>query len=767
MATVASARTSGRPRHAMSYQEQKEQKLEELRQRKRYANSVAEQARCRLEGRVYLKDKTNFDKDRAAKWRKDLPVREGKRLQPKVPVLQSSVPQPLSGGGSTVSRRPEEAPTPRSEGATAEPSVPADQIARSKTVPSATAPDNRPNGGQRAEGTVPATADKVPVQPARESERKQPDSVTEQKGKMQARHRKAALSRSSLAVRSEQVRSLATRSGRPRLPLPASGKAVPGLYRGRVVESKIRSFRSASQPGEQPEAAAGTRSDLVVRPKEPRDKPWSKGVENRRIPGSDANAASRGNARGLATAPRRQKPATTSVLKIKIDFNQAGNGDAAIVATQTISKRSTAPPLKTPRDTSRPPAWSVAKPQGSHNPIKRTTATAEKRRLQPVSKGRPVKGSDMTPVQKKKPAAEPVKSPWATVMEGKKQTETDNEFNQHLSQCVNRIQEGSPSADILQTLEAFTECAPKPKTFAKYWICLMYLEQRKGLAHDVMAVYEQAVRSEAQPTEELRIALADILNTKTPKKPCRGEGEEDGAEADATLPLDSVSERGEVVEEDVGRAGEDQESVPAPDGTVSLSPREQGSPSPGAASEPSLCGSDGEASVGAEPTAALNAEQCTGQWMEPAARHDHPAVEESEEGCQPPAEVDSKENCKILRNIKIEDLKTPIKQMTPSKGKNRGSSVKYSVKATPRRQNAKNPVHRDNCSSDIKELRFLTPVRRSRRIEHGSEKLPSMLQDHDPCISSLNDLEHLAGEATAYAFRVNNALQEFTNISMD
>ncbi|XP_032878156.1 cytoskeleton-associated protein 2 isoform X2 [Amblyraja radiata] len=710
MATVASARTSGRPRHAMSYQEQKEQKLEELRQRKRYANSVAEQARCRLEGRVYLKDKTNFDKDRAAKWRKDLPVREGKRLQPKVPVLQSSVPQPLSGGGSTVSRRPEEAPTPRSEGATAEPSVPADQIARSKTVPSATAPDNRPNGGQRAEGTVPATADKVPVQPARESERKQPDSVTEQKGKMQARHRKAALSRSSLAVRSEQVRSLATRSGRPRLPLPASGKAVPGLYRGRVVESKIRSFRSASQPGEQPEAAAGTRSDLVVRPKEPRDKPWSKGVENRRIPGSDANAASRGNARGLATAPRRQKPATTSVLKIKIDFNQAGNGDAAIVATQTISKRSTAPPLKTPRDTSRPPAWSVAKPQGSHNPIKRTTATAEKRRLQPVSKGRPVKGSDMTPVQKKKPAAEPVKSPWATVMEGKKQTETDNEFNQHLSQCVNRIQE---------------------------------------------------------PTEELRIALADILNTKTPKKPCRGEGEEDGAEADATLPLDSVSERGEVVEEDVGRAGEDQESVPAPDGTVSLSPREQGSPSPGAASEPSLCGSDGEASVGAEPTAALNAEQCTGQWMEPAARHDHPAVEESEEGCQPPAEVDSKENCKILRNIKIEDLKTPIKQMTPSKGKNRGSSVKYSVKATPRRQNAKNPVHRDNCSSDIKELRFLTPVRRSRRIEHGSEKLPSMLQDHDPCISSLNDLEHLAGEATAYAFRVNNALQEFTNISMD
>lgn len=764
MATVASARTPGRPRHAMSYQEQKEQKLEELRQRKRYANSVAEQARCRLEGRVYLKDKTNFDKDRAAKWRKDLPVREGKRLQPKVPVPHSSVPQPLSGGGSTVSRHPEEAPTPRSEGPTA------DQIARPKTVPSATAP----NGGQRAKGTVPATSDKVPVQPARESERKppgqQPDSVTEQKGKMQARHRKAALSRSSLAVRSEQVRSLATRSGRPRLPLPAFGKAVPGLYRGRVVESKIQSFRSASQPGERPAVAAATRSDLVVRHKEPRDKPWSKGVETRRVPGSDANAAPRGNARGLATASRRQKPATTSVLKIKIDFNQAGNGDAAIVATQTISKRSTAPPLKTPRDTSRPPAWSVSKPQGSHNPIpiKRTTATAEKRRLQLVSKGRPVKGSDMTPVQKKKPAAEPEKSPCATVMEGKNQTEADNEFNQHLSQCVNSIQEGSPSADILQTLAAFTECAPKPKTFAKYWICLMYLEQRKGLAHDVMAVYEQAVRSEAQPTEELRIALADILNATTPKKPCRGEGEEDGAEADATLPLDSVSEQGAVVEEDVGRAGEDQVTVPAPDGTVSLSPREQRSPSPGAASEPSLCGGDGEASVGAEPTAALDTEQCTGQGMEPAAGQDHPAVEESEEGCQPQADVDSKENCKILRNIKIEDLKTPIKpMMTPSKGKNRGSSVKYSVKPTPRRQNAKNSVHRDNCSSDIKELRFLTPVRRSRRIEHGSEKLPSMLQDHDPCISSLNDLEHLAGEATAYAFRVNNALQEFTNISMD
>ncbi|XP_078259306.1 cytoskeleton-associated protein 2-like [Rhinoraja longicauda] len=758
---MASAGTAGRPHNAMSYQEQKEQKLEELRQRKRYANSVAEQARCRLDSRICLKDKTNFDKDRAAKWRQELPAREGKppQPQPKVPVPHSSVPQPPSGGESTVSGRPEEASRLRGEGATAEPREPANQIARSKTVPSSTAPDNQPNAGQRAEGNV---------QQAEESERKppnqKPDSVAEQTGKMQDRQRKATLSRSFLALRSEQAQSLASRSGRPRLPLPAFKTPAPGSFRGRIVESKVQSFWSTSQQSARPGVAATTRSDTEVRAKVPRAKPMSKGVVSRPAPGRRANAALHGNPRGSPTVPGRQKPATTSVLNIKIDFSQAGNGDAAIVATQTISKKSIAPPLKTPRDTSRPPAWNVTKHQGSLNTIKRTAPTTEKRRTEPVSKGRPVKRSDLTPLPKKKPVAEPVKSLWTTIMEEENQSELVNKINQTLSQCLNRIQEGCPSADVLQTLETFVERVPKAKKFARYWICLAYLEQRKGLVHDVMAVYERAVRSGAQPAEELRNTLADVLrNTKTPKKPCRGEGEEDGADADATLPLDSTSERA-AVEGDMGRAGDEGESVRAAGGMGSASPQRQGLPCPGAAGEPSLCGDDGGASEGAEPTAAVKEERCTRQWMESAARHGHG---QSEQGCWSHAEGDSKENCKF-RTIKIEDLKTPIKQiMTPSKGKNRGSSVKYNVKATPKLKSTKNPVHQDNCSSDIKDLRYLTPVRRSRRIEQGSEQLPSMLQDHDPCISSLNDLRNLAGGTTAYMFKMNNALQEFTNISMD
>ncbi|NXT39683.1 CKP2L protein, partial [Pelecanoides urinatrix] len=55
------------------------------------------------------------------------------------------------------------------------------------------------------------------------------------------------------------------------------------------------------------------------------------------------------------------------------------------------------------------------------------------------------------------------------------------------------------------------------------------------------------------------------------------------------------------------------------------------------------------------------------------------------------------------------------------------------------------------------ELKFLTPVRRSLRIERAGSRFPEMLKDHDPVVSSLSEILDAEGD-TQFFFRKNEAL---------
>uniref|UniRef100_A0A8C5U587 Cytoskeleton-associated protein 2 C-terminal domain-containing protein n=1 Tax=Malurus cyaneus samueli TaxID=2593467 RepID=A0A8C5U587_9PASS len=61
------------------------------------------------------------------------------------------------------------------------------------------------------------------------------------------------------------------------------------------------------------------------------------------------------------------------------------------------------------------------------------------------------------------------------------------------------------------------------------------------------------------------------------------------------------------------------------------------------------------------------------------------------------------------------------------------------------------------------ELKFLTPVRRSLRIERAGSYYPQMLKDHDPVVSSLSEILD-AEEETCFFFRKNKALPEVTEL---
>lgn len=80
-------------------------------------------------------------------------------------------------------------------------------------------------------------------------------------------------------------------------------------------------------------------------------------------------------------------------------------------------------------------------------------------------------------------------------------------------------------------------------------------------------------------------------------------------------------------------------------------------------------------------------------------------------------------------------------------------SANFSVKKTIEDAGTSTSKRKNN----IRDIKLLTPVRRSCRIQRKSTKLPKMLVDHDPCVSSLAELVKLDDE-NAYIYRKNTAL---------
>ncbi|XP_051542369.1 cytoskeleton-associated protein 2-like [Myxocyprinus asiaticus] len=120
----------------------------------------------------------------------------------------------------------------------------------------------------------------------------------------------------------------------------------------------------------------------------------------------------------------------------------------------------------------------------------------------------------------------------------------------------------------------------------------------------------------------------------------------------------------------------------------------------------------------------------------------------------------------VVKNEDYEDSEDEISSTPPEiEG---ASIVKYNVKTTPYLQSVKRKIECDTApgsgsrrKSTIKDLKFLTPVRRSTRIHRKSSRLPNMLNDHDTCVSSLAELVQLEdADANAYIYRKNPALLE-------
>ncbi|NWW77346.1 CKP2L protein, partial [Climacteris rufus] len=253
-----------------------------------------------------------------------------------------------------------------------------------------------------------------------------------------------------------------------------------------------------------------------------------------------------------------------------------------------------------------------------------------------ASKGKKYKRPPMTLLQKQavKPSCRKVK---AKEKQEDPEQRCQAKINNILTECLKLIEEGVHAEEI----SAVLSLVPQQEKYAKFWIC-----QAKLLAwcgpFDVLRLYREAVSAGAEPLEELREAVLNILK-------------------------------------DAGQTLEGNPSIVVPARAW-------------AAKQP----------IPWEPTT-----PCPGERQPRALT---PGL--------------------VGRPLTSLPLSVKLQVTSASRG----------------REFLEGP-----------ELKFLTPVRRSLRIERAGSHYPEMLKDHDPVVSSLSEILD-AEEETHFFFRKNMAL---------
>ncbi|XP_062065818.1 cytoskeleton-associated protein 2-like [Lepus europaeus] len=283
------------------------------------------------------------------------------------------------------------------------------------------------------------------------------------------------------------------------------------------------------------------------------------------------------------------------------------------------------------------------------NPNIKKKATAEDRRKQleewQKSKGKIYKRPPMELKTKRKIIEEMNISFWKSIEreeeEKKAQFELSNKINKTLTECLQLVEEGTLSDEILAILSSI----PEAEKFAKFWICKAKLLASKG-TFDVIGLYEEAIKNGATPIQELREVVLNILQDS--KRTTEGVTSDPLVTATNTTSVEELATKMEP-------------------GQFCLSPKEK--------------------------------EQVTAT----------PSISKAEQDTYP--------------GIKLQIASIP------------GVSG----------------------MAEVQDMKLITPVRRSARIERAVSRYPEMLQEHDLVVASLDELLEVE-ETECFIFRKNEAL---------
>ncbi|NXT84659.1 CKAP2 protein, partial [Zapornia atra] len=565
------------------------------------------------------------------------------------------------------------------------------------------------------------------------------DEVTEIKPQQMS------LSKSFLQIKNTKEKQLIVEKQNSSAGLPK--KPVLGAYRGKVIQSKINSFRKAPK-GE------GEKSSL----------PDKKLLPSATKPAASSLSTNRCRVTKVTNYPNSVKP--NGVVPF-----QSKPSDKAAVTDSGLKKwqlTSAVPPKKVIVQKMTggrgPQPWKAASNKSDHRAlgVKKCADFFEAARpeasAKPISvvhstkSGQDSKTNDnRKPVQQKETAEERrarldewrasrgkvMRRPPLSVFLGTQSKSEEKEFssadslqhvlhseklNKTLAECLQLTEQGCQGNEVRAMLEDLTQNIPGAKKLAKYWICCMRLEQM-GPLEKLIAVYEEAILAGAMPKDELRHMLIDTM-----KNADRLFKSEDGG----TVTEAPLSEVMEVSKEPNSSIEQVQEAFK------------------------DLCSDDQKA-------------ECDDKEL---TSNEVIKKEEMDLDLKPNKEIlpkkskkhKSKERTKKRGKCEIEEHNEGgVKDMpqvvhSPEKENDTLSFMRYNPPTTPHLESLK--MHHEANDSSAEDLKIVTPLRCSQRIREKMGKLSHITKDQDQCVSSFDQLGELESKAAAFIHKQSGSLKE-------
>ncbi|NXE77662.1 CKAP2 protein, partial [Cochlearius cochlearius] len=295
--------------------------------------------------------------------------------------------------------------------------------------------------------------------------------------------------------------------------------------------------------------------------------------------------------------------------------------------------------------------------------------------------------------------------------------------NKTLTECLQLTEQGCQGDEVRAMLEDLTQSLPGAKKLAKYWICCMRLEQM-GPLEKLIAVYEEAILAGAMPKDELRHTLIDTMkNTESLFK-----SEDAGTVVEAHLSeVVEVSKEPNPSVEHVQEAFKD------------------------------LCSEDDKKAESDDKKAETSSEVIKKEEMDLDLKQREVILPKKNKKHKTKERTKKKRTCKTEEQN--EDGVKDIAQEVNSPEKNDTSCLmRYNPSTTPYLESVKKHHEADDASA--KDLTAVTPLRYSQRIREKMCKLSDAVKDQDPCVSSSEQLGELESKATAPIDKHSNVLKE-------
>ncbi|XP_071408145.1 cytoskeleton-associated protein 2 isoform X2 [Pithys albifrons albifrons] len=288
--------------------------------------------------------------------------------------------------------------------------------------------------------------------------------------------------------------------------------------------------------------------------------------------------------------------------------------------------------------------------------------------------------------------------------------EQSEKVNRTLSECLQLTEQGRHGDDVRAMLEDLMQSIPGVRRLAKFWICCMHLEQM-GPLEKLLTVYEEAILAGARPKEELRHTLIDTMkNNESLFKSENGASVIEAHVSELVEVSKEANSSGEPVQEtfkdfwsdDVQNAESDKkaeassEAIKKEETDLDLKPREEILPKKN------------------KKRKARDHKKKKGKCE----------TEQNEDGIKDTAQAFN----------------------SPEKGNDTSCSLRY------------NPTTSYLERKDDFSLK--TPLRYSQRLRERMCKLTDTAKDQDPCVSSLEQLGGLESKATVFIHEQSNAFQE-------